>query len=56
MVIAVAPAVLAALTYVLAMCAPVSMRRGVAFTMLVARFALLAVCASLGLYLYIAVG
>ena len=55
-VLAVVPAVLAALTYVLAMCAPVSARRGVVFKMLVVCFALLAVCASLGLYLYIAVG
>lgn len=54
MVLVVAPAVLAALVYVLAMCAPVSVRRGVAFTMLVACFALLAACAFLGLYLYIA--
>lgn len=56
MALAVVPTVLAALIYVLAMCAPVSMRRGVLFKMLVVCFALLAACAFLGLYLYIAVG
>ena len=54
MVLAVVPAVLAALVYVLAMCAPVSVRRGVAFTMFAVGAALLASCAFLGLYLYIA--
>ena len=54
MVLAVVPAVLAALVYVLAMCAPVSARRGVAFTMFAVGAALLAACAFLGLYLYIA--
>lgn len=54
MVLAVAPAVLAAPMFVLAMCAPVSVRRGVAFTMLAVGAALLAACAFLGFYLYIA--
>lgn len=54
MVLAVVPAVLAALMCVLAMCAPVSVRRGVAFTMFAVGAALLAACAFLGLYLYIA--
>lgn len=54
MVLAVVPAVLAALVYVLAMCAPVSARREVAFTMLAVCFGLLGACAFLGLYLYIA--
>jgi hypothetical protein len=54
MVLAVVPAVLAAPMFVLAMCAPVSVRRGVAFTMLVVGAALLAACAFLGFYLYIA--
>lgn len=52
MVLAVVPAVLAAPMFVLAMCAPVSMRRGVAFTMFTVGAALLAACAFLGLYLY----
>jgi len=56
MVLAVVPAALAALVYVLAMFAPVSARRGVAFTMLAVCFGLLGACAFLGLYLYIAVG
>lgn len=55
-VLAVVPAVLAALTYVLAMCAPVSVRRGVVFKMLAVCFGLLGACAFLGLYLCIAVG
>lgn len=54
MVLAIVPAVLAALVYVLAMCAPVSVRRGVAFAMFAVGAALLASCAFLGLYLYIA--
>lgn len=54
MVLAVVPAVLAVLMYMLAMCAPVSVRRGVAFTMFTVGAALLASCAFLGLYLYIA--
>lgn len=54
MVLAVVPAVLAAPMFVLAMCAPVSVRRGVAFTMFAVGTALLAACAFLGLYLYIA--
>lgn len=54
MVLAVVPAVLAVLVYMLAMCAPVSVRRGVAFTMFAVGAALLASCAFLGLYLYIA--
>lgn len=54
MALAVVPAVLAAPMFILAMCAPVSVRRGVAFTMLVVGTALLAACAFLGLYLYIA--
>lgn len=56
MVLAVVPAVLAAPMFILAMCAPVSARRGVAFTMIVVGAALLAACAFLGFYLYIAVG
>lgn len=54
MVLAIVPAVLAAPMFVLAMCAPVSVRRGVAFAMFVVGAALLASCAFLGLYLYIA--
>lgn len=54
MVLAVVPAVLAVLVYMLAMCAPVSVRRGVAFAMFAVGAALLASCAFLGLYLYIA--
>ena len=54
MVIAIVPAVLTALVYVLAMFAPVSARRGVAFTMLAVCFGLLGACAFLGLYLHIA--
>lgn len=54
MVLVVVPAVLAAPMFVLAMCAPVSVRRGVAFTMFAVGAALLAACAFLGLYLYIA--
>ena len=54
MVLAVVPAVLAVLVYMLAMCAPVSVRRGVAFTMFAVGTALLASCAFLVLYLYIA--
>lgn len=54
MVLAVVPAVLAAPMFVLAMCAPVSARRGVVFAMLAVGAALLASCAFLGLYLYIA--
>lgn len=50
----VVPAVLAAPMFILAMCAPVSVRRGVAFTMFAVGAALLASCAFLGLYLYIA--
>ena len=53
MVLAIVPAVGAALLFVLAMFAPVSVRRGGAFTMLVVCFALLAACALLGLYLYV---
>lgn len=56
MVLAVVPAVLAALTYVLAMCAPVSARRVVVFKTLAVCFGLLGACAFLGLYLCIAVG
>lgn len=56
MVLAVVPAVLAALTYALAMCAPVSTMRGVVFKMLAVCFGLLDACAFLGLYLCIAVG
>lgn len=56
MVLVVVPAVLAAPMFILAMCAPVSVRRGVAFTMFAVGAALLAACAFLGLYLYIAVG
>ena len=56
MVLAVVPAVLAAPMFILAMCAPVSVRRGVAFTMFAVGTALLAACAFLGLYLYIAIG
>jgi len=51
--LAVVPAVLAAPMFILAMCAPVSVRRGVAFTMFAVGTALLAACAFLGLYLYI---
>ena len=54
MVLAIGPAVLAAPMFVLAMCAPVSVRRGVAFAMFAVGAALLASCAFLGLYLYIA--
>lgn len=54
MVLAIVPAALAALVYVLAMFAPVSVRRGVVFTMFIVGAALLAACAFLGLYLYIA--
>lgn len=54
MVLVVVPAVLAAPMFILAMCAPVSVRRGVAFTMLVVGAALLAACAFLDFYLYIA--
>lgn len=54
MVLAVVPAVLAAPMFILAMCAPVSVRRGVEFTMFAVGTALLASCAFLGLYLYIA--
>lgn len=54
MVLASVPAALAALVCVLAMFVPVSERRGVGFTMILVCFALLAVCAFLGLYLYIA--
>lgn len=54
MVLVVVPAVLAAPMFILAMCAPVSARRGVAFTMLAVCFGLLGACAFLGLYLYIA--
>ena len=54
MVLVVVPAVLAAPMFILAMCAPVSVRRGVAFTMLAVCFGLLGACAFLGLYLYIA--
>ena len=53
MVLAIAPAVGAALLFVLAIFAPVSARRGGAFTTLVVCFALLAACALLGLYLYV---
>ena len=53
MALAIVPAVGAALLFVLAMFAPVSVRRGGSFTMLVVRFALLAACALLGLYLYV---
>lgn len=54
MILAIVPAVLAAPMFVLAMCAPVSVRRGVAFAMFAVGAALLASCAFLGLYLYIA--
>ena len=54
MVLVVVPAVLAAPMFILAMRAPVSVRRGVAFTMFAVGAALLAACAFLGLYLYIA--
>lgn len=54
MVLAIVPAVLAAPMFVLAMCAPVSVRRGVAFAMFAVGAALLASCAFLGLYLYVA--
>lgn len=54
MVLAIVPAVLAAPMFVLAMCAPVSVRCGVAFAMFAVGAALLASCAFLGLYLYIA--
>ena len=54
MVLAIVPAVLAVLVYMLAMCVPVSVRRGVAFAMFAVGAALLASCAFLGLYLYIA--
>jgi len=54
MVLAIVPAVLAAPMFILAMCAPVSVRRGVAFAMFAVGAALLASCAFLGLYLYIA--
>lgn len=54
MVLVVVPAVLAAPMFILAMCAPVSVRRVVAFTMFAVGAALLAACAFLGLYLYIA--
>jgi len=54
MALAVVPAVLAVLVYMLAMCVPVSVRRGVAFAMLAVCFGLLGACAFLGLYLYIA--
>ena len=40
MVLVVVPAVLAAPMFILAMCAPVSVRRGVAFTMLAVCFGL----------------
>ena len=53
MALAVVPAVLAAPMFILAMCAPVSVRRGIAFTMFAVGTALLAACAFLGLYLYI---
>lgn len=56
MVLAIVSAALAALTYVLAMCVPVSERRGVGFMMLAVCLGLLGACAFLGLYLYIAVG
>lgn len=56
MVLAVVPAALAALVYVLAMFVPVSVRRGIAFKLLAVCFGLLGACAFLGLYLYIAVG
>lgn len=56
MVLAIVPAALAALVYVLAMFVPVSERRGVAFAMLAVCFGLLGACAFLGFYLYIAVG
>ena len=56
MVLAIVPAVLAVLVYALAMCVPVSERRGVGFMMLAVCFGLLGACAFLGLYLYIAVG
>lgn len=54
MVLAVVPAVLAAPMFILAMFAPVSVRRGVAFKMFAVGAALLAACAFLGLYLYAA--
>lgn len=54
MVLVVVPAVLAVPMFILAMCAPVSARRGVAFAMLAVCFGLLGACAFLGLYLYIA--
>lgn len=54
MALAVVLAALSALMCVLAMCSPVSMRRGVTFTMFTVGAALLAACAFLGLYLYIA--
>lgn len=54
MVLAIVPAVLVAPMFVLAMCAPVSVRRGVAFAMFAVGAALLASCAFLGFYLYIA--
>lgn len=54
MVLVLVPAALAALVCALAMFAPVSVRRGVAFTMFAVGAALLAACAFLGLYLYIA--
>lgn len=54
MVLAIVPAAFAALVYVLAMCVPVSERRGVGFMMLAVCFGLLGACAFLGLYLYIA--
>lgn len=54
MVLAIVPAVGAALLFVLAMFAPVSVRRGGVFTMILVCFALLAACAFLGFYLYIA--
>lgn len=54
MVLVVVPAVLAVPMFILAMCAPVSVRRGVAFTMFAVGAALLAACAFLDLYLYIA--
>lgn len=56
MALAVVPAVLAVLVYALAMCVPVSARRGGAFAMLAVCFGLLCACAFLGLYLYIAIG
>lgn len=54
MVLAIVTAAFAALVYVLVMFAPVSARRGVAFTMLAVCFGLLGACAFGGIW-YLAV-